>query len=108
MSRPKKTPNPDHALLIERWCEEFEKRFGTKYVFQGGKDGVAVKRLLEAGITPDKAISTAMAAWSKPVGRNTWNCNTQSSRLHQLAAAFSAIVVELENSAPKIRDYSKF
>jgi hypothetical protein len=33
--------------LIRFWCDEYERRVGAKYPFQGGKDGKTVKWLLE-------------------------------------------------------------
>lgn len=44
----KKEPNPDHKTFVDFFCQEYEKpeRFGTKYLFNGGKDGEIVKKLL--------------------------------------------------------------
>lgn len=39
--------DPNHSLFIKYYCSEYEKVFGIKYVFGGGKDAKAVKTLLE-------------------------------------------------------------
>jgi len=43
---PVKIPNPDHKEFVKFYCDEYEKRFGVKYGFDGGKDGAIIKRLL--------------------------------------------------------------
>ena len=67
-----------------------------------------MKRLLAAGITPEKAMETAKIAWSKPPSKTFWNCNTQCARLHQFAAAFSAITVEIEKNRVRVPNYQSF
>ena len=36
-----------HGQLVRFWCDEYERRVGVKYPFQGGKDGKTIKWLLE-------------------------------------------------------------
>lgn len=39
--------DPNHNLFVEYYCKEYEKKFGVKYNFSGGKDGKTVKTLLK-------------------------------------------------------------
>lgn len=64
-----------HKAFIETWCQMYEQAFGDKYVFHGGRDGAAVKRLLETGMEPDKLVSLAVKAW----GRASFNCKQSTS-----------------------------
>lgn len=50
-----------HNLLIRFWCDEYERRVGAKYPFQGGKDGKTIKWLLELYSEDD--ARTFMAAF---------------------------------------------
>ena len=70
--------------------------------FQGGKDGVAVKKLLASGIDVDSAIKNAKLAWDLPILPKFWNCNTQASTLAGFVGAYSKIVVELGNTKPRL------
>lgn len=36
----------DHSLFVKYYCEEYEKKFGIKYAFDGGKDANTIKTLL--------------------------------------------------------------
>lgn len=46
--RPPKPPHPDHASLVEYFCTAWKAAFHTDYPFAGGKDGRAVKAILQA------------------------------------------------------------
>lgn len=37
----------DHQAIVSFWCEKYEKVYGVKYAFSGGKDGTIIKRLLK-------------------------------------------------------------
>ena len=97
-----------HKELIDRWCAAYQERFKSPYVFQGGKDGVAVKKLLASGIDVDSAIANAKRAWDLPRFPKFWNCNTQASTLAGFVGAYSKIVVELSNTWPKLHQEGRF
>jgi hypothetical protein len=99
-----------HQELIDRWCIAFKERFRSPYVVQGGKDGIAVKRLLASGVTAEDAISNAKKAWDMIESPKLWNCNNQSSTLAGFAGAYSKIVVELSKAQlPALkRNYQSF
>lgn len=44
-----------HQQFIDGWMGYYEKRYGAKYAFQGGRDGKAIKTLLGHFETADKA-----------------------------------------------------
>lgn len=97
-----------HKELIDRWCVAYQERFKSPYVFQGGKDGTAVKKLLASGIDVDSAISNAKRAWDLPILPKFWNCNTQASTLAGFVGAYSKIVVELSNTKPRLETRGGF
>jgi len=46
--RPKKGPTGPHAEIIDHFCTLWEKRYGSKYAFSGGKEGTIFSRLLKS------------------------------------------------------------
>jgi hypothetical protein len=97
-----------HQEFIDRWCKAYEARFGSPYVVQGGKDGIAVKKLLASGIDIESAISNAKRAWDLPQSSKFWNCNTQAATLAGFHGAYSKIVVELSNTRPRLQRQGGF
>lgn len=92
----------DHAKFIELWTTGYLKTFGTPYIFQAGKDGSAVKSLLQtakvmsknAGDLPDKLMQVAFKAWSRPTG---FNCKSAAS-ICGFNSKFNEIVQEIKFS----------
>lgn len=60
---------PDHQRFIDLWCQQYRKKMGMPYRFDGAKDGSAVKALL-AIETPEELVRVAEMAWSHPTGFN--------------------------------------
>ena len=59
----KRPPNPEHRAFIEWWCEHYSDFHNEQaYVFQGGKDGSAVKHLV-ASYSDTQLQRAALAAW---------------------------------------------
>lgn len=108
--KPKAT-NPEHGNFITRWCESFKKHHnGRDYIFNGGRDGKAVQRLLATGKSTDELIKIAVAAWAKP---GIWECD-KAVDIHGFAANINAIIEKVEyrppakvdvNSPEYIREY---
>lgn len=44
----RKATDPRVKQFIDQFCEEYQQRLGRKYIVQGGRDGMTVKRLLQA------------------------------------------------------------
>jgi hypothetical protein len=42
----RRDPSP-HNELVRFWCDTYQARMGTRYPFQGGKDGATIKWLRE-------------------------------------------------------------
>lgn len=40
--------NPDHQIAVDYFCQQYETSIGTKYVFQGFKDGAIVANILKS------------------------------------------------------------
>ena len=60
------TPAQSEAkIFIEWWTTQFQVEFGTKYFFQGGKDGLAVKRLLSQ-IGLEQLKDLVLVGWRTP------------------------------------------
>lgn len=82
-----------HEGFIRLWSHEFKVHFGRDYVFGGGKDGSAVKRLLAAtGKQPGELMEVARSAWANS---NLFNCK-QATTIAGLLARWNDIVTELE------------
>lgn len=46
-AKKKPDPNPDVTRFIRWYAEEYERRTGAKYLVDGGKDGSAVKKMVQ-------------------------------------------------------------
>lgn len=63
-----------HIQFVELWTTAYKVKFGLDYIFSGGKDGQAVKRLLTTTRkTPVELMAIVGAAWQK-TGRGFWAC----------------------------------
>jgi hypothetical protein len=91
----------DHARAIQLWVDAFKIQFGVVYVFKGGRDGKAIKTLLQT-MTPEQIVATAQAAWKAPQGPAFWNCNRRSMTLFDFEAAINKINVELAKTAKPV------
>lgn len=49
--------------LTDGWMAIYQRKFDGKYVFDGGRDGKAVKKLLETGLTVPRLLEMAEKAW---------------------------------------------
>lgn len=88
----------DHKRTIEMWVDAYQKWFKHPYRFDGARDGLAVKKMLEDGLTPEMIIEKAQQAWSTAnVSRKEfWNCKNQSKTLHLFNFAYNKIVAEVQ------------
>lgn len=71
----KKEPDPTHALFVDELVKVYEQVHGAKYLFAGGKDGMALKRLLTIATREE-----ILAVWAK--GLTT---DKEFDRVHNLA-----------------------
>lgn len=51
----------DHQRIVKAFCDAYERHVGTKYPFNGGKDGKLLKDLL--AIYPPDQLETFIAAF---------------------------------------------
>lgn len=67
---PRKESTGPHAEFGRRWTETYpDHHGGEKYVYQGGKDGTAIKALLSASkLNPAELEAVFVAAWKHPKG----------------------------------------
>ncbi len=81
------------------WGDAYpEHHAGCEYVFQGAKDGQAVKALLQTSkLTPGELMETAKAAWGKPTG---FQCKMAAS-ICGFNSKFNEIRHELKNGTHK-------
>lgn len=56
------SPSPTKEFS-DGWCKAFEEKFGTKYRFNGGRDGKALKELLATKIPVPELLEVAKTAW---------------------------------------------
>lgn len=89
----------DHSRLVEGYCALYREYFKEPYIFSGGKDGIAVKRLLSAGVTVDRALTVARESFSR--SGYPWD---NASSMAGLVSSWSVIVAALAKikSIPKV------
>jgi hypothetical protein len=63
MSTPKQTT--DRQEFIDGYCRLYQLHFGGPYMFQGGKDGTAVKRFLAYGFPVKEALDVLQDAFTR-------------------------------------------
>lgn len=97
--RPKaeKEPNPDFNEFRDAFASAFKRRTGSPYAFQGGKDGVAVKRVLsvcggaEGAIRLLDEMEAAPESWThKSCRAGLCSIAVMSSRLNEIRAELAA------------------
>ncbi len=97
--KKKNTPDPRFPLLVESFVQGFEEEFKTKYRFDGGKDGKAVKLLLEIA-QPEEIMRVAKAAWSRRNNPNSFHFQ-RACTIHGLNTYWNNINADL-NTVPKV------
>jgi len=89
-------PAPGHRDFVQGWGERYQKKFGRAYVFQGGKDASAVKRLLKAtGKSADLLLAEVERAW----GSAGFNCK-QAVSISGFVSRYNEIQAELVSPLP--------
>lgn len=89
-----------HAMFTELWVAAFAASFGERYIFSGGKDGAAVRRLLrETERDPQWLVELAGTAWSAHAAtpRRFFHCG-RAGTIAGFAAAYNDIVKELKGA----------
>lgn len=88
--------------FIQWWTEQFEAKFKSKYLFQGGKDGMAVKRLLTA-FSLDELKAKVVMGWDM-ADRKDFSVRTIcmtisgfSSMVNQLANKGTGVIAGVQN-----------
>ena len=89
----KQTPS-EHAAFIKQWSDEYKRVHCYDYVFNGGRDGKAVKRLVKDGLGTTALIVTAVAAWSR---LKSPFLKQRASTIHGFADALNEIRCELRD-----------
>jgi len=91
---PQAAPESEHQCFMRLWQAGYEKKFKRAYKFNGGRDGKAVKELLdEPGATADDLMDVVARAWRNTAGY--W-CQRLTD-IHQLATHFNEIQFELND-----------
>jgi len=90
VKKPRKEASGPHAELIRLWNAAYEEKFNFKYKSERGKDGVAVKALLETGMPALEIIAIAKQAWDS----DTFYCK-QGRTLMGFNSKFNDIRTEL-------------
>jgi hypothetical protein len=87
---------PSRAPLFTKvFCDAFQERFGSKYVYCGGKDGAAMKRFLAAA--PDITVEE----WER-VLKSMWNGKDEFMRTRIVTiAAFISMWNRAVAQSPK-------
>lgn len=91
-----------HTQFMEIWQKSYKAKFGRDYVFNGPRDGKALKELLSATKMSAEALADlAWRAW-KCKGRQYFNCE-KSVTIHYFASHLNEVMSELgvEGDAPR-------
>ena len=88
----------EHKAFIEGWVQNFRGHYGFDYIFDGGKDGKAVKELLGTGILRIDLLEIAKKAWVRS-GQTpkAFGCE-QAATVHGFKQNLTKIRAELKNS----------
>ena len=92
-----KPPDPRHREIMLGWDQGFLKTFGEKYLFNGGRDGIFLKRFLSSfpkEKTSEDFLGVAKKAWErskKPFSKFCKNAGT----LKGFCDNYSSIILEL-------------
>ena len=92
-SIPAGAGNGEHSAFIKGWTDNFKAHFGFEYVFDGGRDGKAVKALLSTKILRFELLEIAKQAWKH---QHTFACK-QASTIHGFCNNLNPIRTELKN-----------
>lgn len=83
-----------HTDFIDLWTKSYEAKFKRAYVFNGGRDGRAVKDVLSATkMSASVLADLAWRAWHSK-GREFWNCE-RAITIAYFASHLNEIVSEL-------------
>lgn len=94
-----KQPNPEVALFIEEWCEDYRQQFGKPYVVSGAKDGAAIKRLLAStGLGPYELMEVAHRAWACPEEPKRFFWCPKANTIAIFASRWNEITTELDKA----------
>lgn len=97
-------PSSNHEAFITGWTQNFTAKFGFAYVFEGGRDGKAVKDLLRTNILSIDLLEIAKQAWDR-AGQSpkAFNCE-QASTIHGFQNHLNQIRTELKNETHRTRN----
>lgn len=95
--QPPAKPTENHNGFIKAWADAYQAAFGVAYLFAGGKDASAVKRLLASGLSGSDLLALAQAAWKKP---GAFNCK-QAVSIAGFASRLNEIRAEVGAAKPK-------
>lgn len=91
-------PDPRHGEIVRGWGARHQAVHGAPYVSQGGRDGSALKRLLDSApeLTVQAFLERAEAAWHRvSQDRFTSRCK-QAATIHGLCHAWNEVGLELQ------------
>jgi hypothetical protein len=96
-----------HTEFIDKWTKSHKAKFGREYIFNGGRDGKAVKEMLTISkMTPDQLVDLAWRAW-RSFGREFFHCKkavTIAYFASHLNEVMSELGVEHESPRDSIED----
>jgi hypothetical protein len=84
----------EHNTFIDLWHESYFRQWDREYIFQGGKDGAAVKRLVLTKIPIEDLIGLAKWAWDHI---ELFNCN-HSATIAGFSARINGIFQERDKT----------
>lgn len=97
-SKPEpKPPNLEHKAFIEAWCSAFKGFHGFDYLFEGGRDGKAVKEMLSNGVPWDGLLEIAKKCWDRHKFNPSVFVFSKGTTLHEFKSYLNQIRTELQH-----------
>ena len=90
-----------HQEVADIWTSLFKMQFNMPYLFQGSRDGKAIKDMLKLGLSPGEISELALAAWNAPQTPKFWRCNYKSKTLSDFAQNLNLIRIEVHQMKPR-------
>ncbi len=94
-------PSAPKREFTDRWCEEYLKTNGKRYIFQGAKDGKAADRIIDSKIPLEEFFKIARAAWAASDQKLMWCCCSQSHELSSFWSCWNKIRREIEGATAR-------
>lgn len=103
--RAKAPQDSRHSQLVEAFCGAYQARFGSKYLFQGGKDATAVVAILRAA--QDMSVPDIMAIITRAWDDKSQFIRSAGVSLSRIPSIWSQLIASRSQAKPAIASHIK-